>query len=540
MLRCPQTKERQAAQFCQRTLIGAVPSPLSYRMNMRSCCAGDAVSENSGESASEQKCTSSELESARVSPLPIAPRTAGASVEEKLSKTPVDDVEWDGEQSEQSSQGSVDPQVTVTTELFVTEENLGRMEKILDTWSNNLKTNVMTELRKWKLSFKEKHKLELRKEKERHAAHVAGLTAEMDNLKELLDTYKTSNQRKDEVISSLTSRLERQRDRMEMMRTFTHWRLQRTDAKEEAYGSRLAGQHYQLQLKRKVWAAWHSLIETKWRERVERACQARAEQVCVRLSTDYDAKLNEQSEALERARAEVQRLQSEREQYEEAMKKAFMRGVCALNMEAMSMFHVGDNRRERDLPTPRDEPSSSSSVRFLPPPQPASSTRFSPVPSESPPPPPPAHSDSEEMFMSQMGSAPGPSRTGLPSTTVIDSVVPPGGTASSLRQASAHMVTSGQQKAAKTITARITGRSEPGAKATRAPSHLQVTGVAPPMSSVIVERHHPITQLTVGQATAAKFPRPSQQSAVASSGRGLSQKPRGPSSSHIHSIRVVQ
>jgi len=41
---------------------------------------------------------------------------------------------------------------------------------------------------------------------------------------------------------------------------------------------------------------------------------------------------------LESARLEVHRLHEEREHYEEAMKKAFMRGVCALNLEAMTMF----------------------------------------------------------------------------------------------------------------------------------------------------------------------------------------------------------
>lgn len=38
------------------------------------------------------------------------------------------------------------------------------------------------------------------------------------------------------------------------------------------------------------------------------------------------------------ARLEIASLHSERDRYEETMKKAFMRGVCALNMEAMSMF----------------------------------------------------------------------------------------------------------------------------------------------------------------------------------------------------------
>ena len=48
-------------------------------------------------------------------------------------------------------------------------------------------------------------------------------------------------------------------------------------------------------------------------------------------------------EALEASRTEVTRLHAEREHYEETMKKAFMRGVCALNMEAMTMFQDGDS-----------------------------------------------------------------------------------------------------------------------------------------------------------------------------------------------------
>ena len=42
--------------------------------------------------------------------------------------------------------------------------------------------------------------------------------------------------------------------------------------------------------------------------------------------------------SLEESQEEVRQLKAERDLYEENMKKAFMRGVCALNMEAMSMF----------------------------------------------------------------------------------------------------------------------------------------------------------------------------------------------------------
>ena len=50
------------------------------------------------------------------------------------------------------------------------------------------------------------------------------------------------------------------------------------------------------------------------------------------------------------ARNEIARLHAERERYEETMKKAFMRGVCALNLEAMSMFREGEEGGRRPPP----------------------------------------------------------------------------------------------------------------------------------------------------------------------------------------------
>lgn len=63
----------------------------------------------------------------------------------------------------------------------------------------------------------------------------------------------------------------------------------------KAYSNGLADRHYKQMLMKKVWVAWHSVIEVKWRERVERACQARAEEVCLRLSADYERKIEEVS-----------------------------------------------------------------------------------------------------------------------------------------------------------------------------------------------------------------------------------------------------
>ncbi|XP_021171496.2 centrosomal protein POC5 isoform X2 [Fundulus heteroclitus] len=464
---------------------------------------------------------------------PLAEKTAGQSSSgaSLLSDAPSENPQTASKRSRSNSPAFSESSVT---EMFISEENISKMENILDTWSLNLKSNVLTELQKWKYAFLERHRLEMTKERERHAAQASGLKSELHSLKELLHTYETSNHRKDQVIKNLSQVLDRQKEKLEKMRTFTHWRLQHAEAKEEAHAAHVARQHHHLQLKKKVWLAWRSLVQKHWKVKVERACRSRAEEVCSRLSTEYEAKLAEHCEALEKAQAEIRRLHVERERYEESMKKAFMRGVCALNMEALSMFHSTEGRPEQlQVPQPHDflppqEERGSATLAHLQP-LPSSFKRFSPL-----------HFDRSDPSQREADDRVGPrgptsQEEMLPSTTVVHSSLPLGGIASSHKQSGGRFVTAGQQKPSKTVTARITARADVG----KVPhgGGLQVMGVAPPMSSVVVERHHPVTQLTVGQAMAAKFPRPSQQSHASTAGRGAS---RGHSSScNVHSIKVV-
>ncbi|XP_037536036.1 centrosomal protein POC5 [Nematolebias whitei] len=336
-----------------------------------------------------------------------------------------------------------------------------------------------------------------------------------------------------QVIMNLSQVLDKQKEKLEKMRTFMHWRLQHAEAKEEAHAFQVARQHYNLRLKKKVWLGWHSLIQKHWKVMVERACQSKAEEVCSRLSTEYEAKLEEHCKAQEKAQVEIRRLRIERERYEESMKKAFMRGVCALNMEALSMFQSTEGRPEQpplheqhDFAPAEDEPRSAPPAHIQP--YPSTSTRFSPVHFDHPESSHRAHDD-------VVGSrAPVSHEELLPPTSVVHSSLPLGGIASSHKQVSGRIVTAPQQKPSKTVTARITARANVGKSAR---SNLQVMGVAPPISSVVVERHHPVTQLTVGQATSAKFPRSSQLRQASTTGRASSRTHT--SSCHVHSIKVV-
>uniref|UniRef100_A0A663N4K7 Centrosomal protein POC5 n=1 Tax=Athene cunicularia TaxID=194338 RepID=A0A663N4K7_ATHCN len=410
--------------------------------------------------------------------------------------------------SEGFTHGPREVNETIVTELTSPDEKVKQIENVFDHWSENLKTNVLNELRKWKLSLIEHHKLQMRQEKEKHATHVRQLGSEIENLKELLHTYEISIGRKDEVITNLTQALERQKERTELMRKFTLWRIKHVKTKQEVY------RQFRTALMKKVWAAWRSLSEEKWKEKVAKACQSRAEDVCVQLTNDYEAKIAELTATLEQTKDEILRLHSEREQYEDTMKKAFMRGVCALNLEAMTMFQGKDSRTDPGQVK----------LYFL-----KSYTLLYKL-------------WFHLQFSTHLGHA-NTSQTRLDSHSpgIITSTAAGSGVASTQKLPMAKVITSAQQKAGRTITARITGRPDMGQKA-RICGSLAVMGVAPPMSSVIVEKHHPVTQQTISQATAAKYPRTVLHSSGSTTERPAGQVGRmlqGQTHTSVQSIKVV-
>ncbi|XP_061842514.1 centrosomal protein POC5 isoform X2 [Nerophis lumbriciformis] len=420
-------------------------------------------------------------------------------------------------------------------ELFISEENIGKIEIILDTWSTKLKSNILRELRKWRVAFIDQHKRELQKEREIHNAQKEALKLELDSLKDLLNTYEISNKRKDEVIKSLTLVLDRQNDKLDKMKAFTHWKIQFIEAKEAAHAVKLAQQHHCMYLKRKMWLAWRAVAKKEWKIRVEQACRERAEDVCTRLAEEYEAKLNmltlEHNEEREKMLAEIQRLQVDRERREVSMRKALMRGVCALNMETLQLFNAGDaeseenNEHDADS-SPDDDPDHDPSPDPDPDPGPGplaqAPQRPGPGPAHFDRSKSPAHHDKDQMGPS--APMPGPE---LPTSTLhtpaqhpvaphapaAQSLFPQGGSTVFHKPS---VPTAVQQKTPNVATARVTAKHA-SSKSIR--NNVEAMAVAPPMSSVAVDHHQSVSQQTMGQATAAKYPRSSQHASRATGGR---------------------
>ncbi|XP_021572020.1 centrosomal protein POC5-like isoform X2 [Carlito syrichta] len=133
----------------------------------------------------------------------------------------------------------------IVSDFLVSDENLHKMENVLDLWSLDLKTNIISELSKWRLNFIDWHRMEMKKENEKHAAYVKQLNTQINDLKELQKTFGISIGRKDEVISSLSHAIGKQKEKKELMRNFFHWQTGHVKSRQDVYEGKLADHYFQ-------------------------------------------------------------------------------------------------------------------------------------------------------------------------------------------------------------------------------------------------------------------------------------------------------
>jgi len=67
----------------------------------------------------------------------------------------------------------------------------------------------------------------------RHNGDTSRIQSEVESLKELLNTYEQSLERKDQVITNLTDSLQRHRDKFDVQRAFCEWKIKHNDRKRE-------------------------------------------------------------------------------------------------------------------------------------------------------------------------------------------------------------------------------------------------------------------------------------------------------------------
>ena len=210
--------------------------------------------------------------------------------------------------------------------------------QVIETTILSLRKQAEETLHRFRYDLIQELNFKMKAERAQHASTVQGLRLELEEVKELLQTYTLSAQSKDVVIQDLKSALANEQHKVvRMSQEYTAKKRGLADDREQFLEFK-AARHYEDTLKRRHFRALHGVIQSRWKSRMQRACQNKAQEVCVTLCRDYEEQIQRLTSGLEEAHAAIAVYKQKKAEYEENMRKAFMRGVCALNMEAMSMW----------------------------------------------------------------------------------------------------------------------------------------------------------------------------------------------------------
>lgn len=176
-------------------------------------------------------------------------------------------------------------------------------------------------------------------EKEKQTVEIVKLKKELDLVREQVKVYERKTLKKETIIENMTKAFEKQCEKTELQRVMMEWKLKRVESAREEFTQKVAEKHYNIRLKMKTFLCWHQFLVSRQRVKLEKACKKKAEEVCYDLATKYEGKIKKLEDELNKNKKEIENYKVEMAKNEENMRKALMRGVCALNMEAMSIFN---------------------------------------------------------------------------------------------------------------------------------------------------------------------------------------------------------
>ena len=216
--------------------------------------------------------------------------------------------------------------------------------QLFDEMASQMKTALNQEIQQ-KISVErskfatklEKQKTQFTKEMKRLLDTLKSAQKEISNLQAELD-------QRDTAVDCLMNSLEKQKREFLARKAIYKWKDCLKEKRIEKFSEKLAEKHYSQVLLRKTLMNWKDSKNTQWKERVTLNCQSKAESMCKLLSEQYESKIEKLEAKLREHELENIKLKNEREDFQFQMKEAFMRGVCALNLEAMKVLSPNSSK----------------------------------------------------------------------------------------------------------------------------------------------------------------------------------------------------
>ncbi|KAK6091070.1 hypothetical protein MT418_008363 [Batrachochytrium dendrobatidis] len=184
----------------------------------------------------------------------------------------------------------------------------------------------------------EYHKAELNSIRQAHELELDGLNGKMDSViksrnhsdKKLVDYVQ--------VVNAATAFLTRKRNRLATEKWFGRWKVRQMELRKRKFAMHIAPRHHRKTMMQKAILGWHSEAGVTWRKATENRIRMEAEKHMQTMSAEYESRIAQLSKKLNKTQMQLHLSIEKQHIQQEDMKRSFLRGVCALNMETMGIF----------------------------------------------------------------------------------------------------------------------------------------------------------------------------------------------------------
>ncbi|KAI8612499.1 hypothetical protein BC830DRAFT_1136419 [Chytriomyces sp. MP71] len=226
-------------------------------------------------------------------------------------------------------------------ELPSLDADAARFHASLNKWTTLLNRAVLADFMDSKSLLEDKQRAAAQETARRYVESSSSLTARIRDLESVLSVFKSKVESRDAGIDSAGRWMISLANSKLTLRAYSAWKSKFEEARRIHLAERVASHRArQSALKQALWG-WQRVCGVTWRRTVEKGIRVEAERALTSLSATYEDRIAALQQDLTRVQHALADAEAHRSRAQQDMKKALLRGVCALNMEAMSVFRAG-------------------------------------------------------------------------------------------------------------------------------------------------------------------------------------------------------
>lgn len=238
-------------------------------------------------------------------------------------------------------------------QLQVIDEDAEHFKTKLDNLINNFRTETMSEFMSIKRNLLEEQTEAIEGETRKYSKLLENRTNELDRTKEAL-AKKIKELERAEVIAHVVAdwagiARTKRRNVLLLSKCFNGFKSYKASQDTQTQFKRMADSILNKKTIARVFGSWKTMHTETKEEKLKKEADSTLNRELADLAAKYNKEIDMLTKRLDEALRNLDEAEKNKQDIQENLKKAFMRGVCALNFEAMSILKPGEQGADESL-----------------------------------------------------------------------------------------------------------------------------------------------------------------------------------------------